>query len=286
MKPEDRAMQGIHQQGNEANATRRAVDAEFRSKHDVESERLQKQNALIKLAMDGNLVRVPIPRDDPVRILDSGTGNGSWIFDVAKDFPNASFVGADVDAGAFPSPDEVPPRITFKTQSILECWPEKDREAYDLVHQRLVLALFDAATSKGAVEGLFGLVKPGGYIQLFESDLLSFDRDGHRGMTMFMEFVDKAFPMAKLNHRPGKYLREWLESAGATDIECKEITYGIGAQADTESLREETTQHVISMIEKIESITSRESSDSCLLDHCLTSVSNAYQRCSRLLVYK
>ena len=237
-------------------ATRKAVDAEFRSQPDDESLRLQKQNALIKFAMDGVLVRAPLSSDEPLRILDSGTGDGSWIFDVAKDFPNATFLGTDVQGNGFPGTHVIPPNIVFKTQSIFESWPKEDWEAYDLVHQRLVLALFNADKSKDAVENLFKLVKPGGYIQLFESDLLTFDRDGHRGMSMFMDFVDKAFPLANMNHRPGKYLKEWLENAGATDIECKQITYGIGASA-TESLQADTTDHIITMIEKIESITSR-----------------------------
>ncbi|KAF2869623.1 methyltransferase GliN [Massariosphaeria phaeospora] len=250
-------MQGSSRQDRLAETPRR--QASNATQANAETERLRKQHALMLHAMDGDLVRVPLTKHSPIRILDSGTGDGTWLGDVAKRYPNASLVGTDVDASGFdqPRPELLPSRIELKTQSILEPWPQEDQEAYDLVHQRFVLALFSADKSEAAVKGLFGLVKRGGYIQLVESDLTSFDRDGHRGMSMFMDFAAKAFPEANLNNCPGRFSKDWLETAGAVDVETKQITCGMGAQADTPTLREETTDHVITMIENIESITSR-----------------------------
>lgn len=258
-------MQASNEQVESANVARSAFDATIQSQGSEEYIRLRKQHALIRFAMGEELVRVPLPKNGPARILDSATGDGTWMVDVAAQFPMASMIGADVDAKHFEQlPQEVlPSRIKFKTQSVFDPWPPEDQEAYDLVHQRLLLAIFSPDKSKAAVEGLFSLVKPGGYIQLVESDLLSFDREGHPGMTMFMDFAEKAFPMANMNHIAGRFLKEWLEGAGAIDIEQKQFTYGMGAQAETQEMKNATTKHIMTMISNLEMITSRKCFQGC-----------------------
>jgi hypothetical protein len=60
--------------------------------------------------------------------------------------------------------------MQFRIQNITEPWPESYKNSFDLVHQRLGLFATGEQLSK-AVAGLIDLVKPGGYIQLVDSDL-------------------------------------------------------------------------------------------------------------------
>jgi len=38
---------------------------------------------------------VPLPKDEPIRILDSATGEGIWMIQEAEHYPNATFVGIE-----------------------------------------------------------------------------------------------------------------------------------------------------------------------------------------------
>jgi len=240
----------------EAATTHTAFDQAMEKKGQDEYTRLRKQHDLFRIAVQ-DLVQVPISRDAPVRIIDSATNDGTWLVDISTQFPNATLVGADNNPTHFKQIKNLPPSISFKTQSIFDPWPVEDKNAYDLVHQRCILALFSPAQGQAAIEGLFGLVRPGGYIQIIEGDLLSFDGGvNHPGMAKLMDFCEKAFPKAGMNNTAGRYLKGWLEEAGAVDVQSKIISYEMGAAANTQDLKDATTDHIMDMIGNIEKVAS------------------------------
>ena len=157
--------------------------------------RLRRQHLLHKQALNDNLIRVSLPTDRPVEILDSGTGDGFWMLDAAEEYPNATLTGTDVSLMHLKQlKDFMPSNIFLREQNLSDRWLAVDEEKYDLVHQRYCLAQFSPEKGAQIVSDLFSLVKPGGFIQLLESDMMSFDSgEGHEGMSEYMEFVDKAF---------------------------------------------------------------------------------------------
>jgi len=240
---------------DEASTTHSAFDAAMEKKGEDEYTRLHKQHDLFKIATGGNFVQVPLPKDQPICIIDSATNDGVWLVEVGEQYPNATLVGADNNPAHFTQIKKLPPNLSFKTQSIFDPWPAEDKEAYDLVHQRCILALFSPAQGQAAIEGLYSLVKPGGYIQIIEGDLLSFDGGADRpGMAALMDFCEKAFPKAGMNNTAGRYLKDWLETAGATEVESKIISYEMGAAAKTKDMKEATTDHIMDMIDNIEKV--------------------------------
>lgn len=80
-----------------------------------------------------------------------------WMVDVAKQYPNASFVGTDIFEKHFHQLQNIPDCITFKLQSVMDEWPEADHNAYDLVHQRYCLVMFNPQKEEAIVRRLFGL---------------------------------------------------------------------------------------------------------------------------------
>lgn len=97
-------------------------------RQDDEYVRLRIQHELHKSAMGDELVKVPIAKDAHFRILDSATGDGLWMKEVAAAYPNATLLGTDIIPKHFVQIPDLPPRISFKIQSILEPWPAEDRE--------------------------------------------------------------------------------------------------------------------------------------------------------------
>jgi hypothetical protein len=209
--------------------------------------RLRRQHLLHKHVMNDKLIRVPFPSSRPIKILDSATGDGLWTLDAGDEYPHATFVGTDVSYQHFCQiPCNLNPgNISFEVQNLLGEWPAEDKEAYDLVHQRYCLALFTPAQDQEIIERLWELVKPGGYIQFVESDMMIFQRGPeHAGMTRFMTFAEKAFPMAGMNHRPGPAVKGWLESAGAKDVREEEFEFKTRAAAASEEMRKVIAEHV------------------------------------------
>jgi hypothetical protein len=132
---------------------------------------------------------------------------------------------------------------------LLDDWPSEDKEAYDLVHQRYCLALFTEERDKEIVKKLWDLVKPGGYIQFVEADMMSFEGgENHLGLSRFMKFVDKAFPQVNMNHRPGPGVKGWLESVGASAVHEEVFSFKMGAAASSKEMRETTTDNMKAMI--------------------------------------
>lgn len=84
-----------------------------------EYERLRRQHILHRQVLGNKLIRVPLPSDKPIQILDSGTGDGLWMLDAAAEYPNATFVCTDLQLAHFKQIKDLPSKISFKVQNLL-----------------------------------------------------------------------------------------------------------------------------------------------------------------------
>ncbi|KAJ5156603.1 hypothetical protein N7492_009406 [Penicillium capsulatum] len=99
---------------------------------------------LVCLILDSDtenpLFQSPIGKDgrQDLRILDIGTGKGTWPIEVADLLPQSSVIGVDL----YPPPvDWTPPNCVIEVDDVLQEWLW--REPFDLVHMRNMLGSFD-----------------------------------------------------------------------------------------------------------------------------------------------
>ncbi|KAF2788509.1 hypothetical protein K505DRAFT_394616, partial [Melanomma pulvis-pyrius CBS 109.77] len=92
------------------------------------------------------------------------------------------YIGTDITESFFPSASSHDTgnqavqeggdaAIVYKTQDVTQPWPAEWAASFDLVHQRFVLGAVRREQLEDVVANLVALVKPGGWIQLMESDV-------------------------------------------------------------------------------------------------------------------
>ncbi len=134
-----------------------------------ETNRLDFQHYMLRYALKGNYAApIQAPRD----ILDVGSGTGRWAIELAQQFSAARVIGMDVappavDASA--APDARPANFTFAQGNVLERIPFPDN-SFDFVHQRFLTLAIPAARWPGVVDELLRVTRPGGWVELVETE--------------------------------------------------------------------------------------------------------------------
>lgn len=217
-----------------------------------EYDRLTIQHEMVKIAMGGKLLLSPVNLSQPnLRVLDSGTAQALWLSDLARSVaPTATLIGTDIAPQHFPPADERPPNVTLATHSIFNEWPANMQGSFDIVHQRFVLAACSGESSPDAVAKLFACVKPGGWIELHEGNMVTV-REGprHPAMTRFRDLMVGYWGNIRQQPDPGLHLGEWLRGVGAIDIEESVQVIKVGAEADDPEQGERALNVLMQMLD-------------------------------------
>ncbi|KAJ4477550.1 S-adenosyl-L-methionine-dependent methyltransferase [Lentinula aciculospora] len=136
--------------------------------NEPERERLNEQSRFItKAVFGGNLISVPSTISAGDEILESATGTGIWLLDLAQQLPpTVSLTGIDISTRLFP--ENYPSNITFSAQTVTDL-PKSWSNRFALVNQRLLTGALTKDQWIAALSELFRVVKPGGWIQFMET---------------------------------------------------------------------------------------------------------------------
>lgn len=113
---------------------------------------------------------------DGIKVCDVSCGVGIWTMEMARDFPASTFVGTDLAEYAgklevieYRGREDVPPNCSFLVANTLEGLPFPD-DTFDYVFQRLVVLAYKPIEWGRVVTELVRITKPGGWVELIESD--------------------------------------------------------------------------------------------------------------------
>ena len=145
---------------------------------------------LFRLMIGGHLCRAPIAQartGPPARILDLGTGTGSWVLDMAEDFPQAEIIGVDLSPI---QPNWAPPNCRFFVDDIESDWTFPPGETFDYIHGRMLgggIGDWDRLLRQA-----YRHLKPGGWLEFQEIEPCILSDDGtHERTPKAMEWHRK-----------------------------------------------------------------------------------------------
>ncbi|PPR06142.1 hypothetical protein CVT26_005364 [Gymnopilus dilepis] len=154
-----------------------------------ELERLDKQHSMFVEVMGGKYVppMASVMADDvPGEVkacLDLGCGSGSWIMDVARDFPNCSAVAVDLIPMQSPHimvHRTMPPNLRSEVDDV-NLGLEHFYGDFNVVHARLISS--GIKDYHRLIDQIAHVLRPGGLIDISEFDFYIYDKD-HRRIEM------------------------------------------------------------------------------------------------------
>ncbi|CAO3619856.1 unnamed protein product [Cunninghamella echinulata] len=104
---------------------------------------------------------------DGAKICDIGCGPGTWIMDVATEYPNCQLTGVDM-CDVFPTSIR-PVNVVFELGNPLEKLPFPDN-TFDFIHIRLFILALRKHEWPIVFQELYRVLKPGGFLESMECD--------------------------------------------------------------------------------------------------------------------
>lgn len=182
---------------------------------EVEMERLDMQYEIMRTVMGGRELFAPL--EDPKKILDIGTGTGTWPIAMADMYPNCEIIGTDLSPI---QPGLVPDNVHF----LLDDAAEEDwlypLESFDFIHTRAMLGSFE--DFRDIINRSLKYTKPGGWMESQEWMPRLYCDDGT--MPPDWPWAEWHSTMDQAAMRLGKPLRianrlkKWYKEAGFVDV--------------------------------------------------------------------
>ncbi|KAI9803144.1 MAG: hypothetical protein M1833_001215 [Piccolia ochrophora] len=225
--------------GNDAGlATFRGTEGAYMLPHHVkEIERLNRQHRFMSSTTEGVLIAAPLGDSDPVRVLDAGCADGTWLRDLTRQFPSKqlSLHGIDIGSTLFPPSDARLPALDLRqhdlTEPISGSWHWDS--SFDVIHQRLLIWGLKTTQWPIVLRNHLAILKPGGYLQLVEAEWIDpatrhlqsplLQKQAHLQEWSTLQFgmdINIAFKLEDL-----------LREVGFVDVNTVQFQHGYGAKA-------------------------------------------------------
>lgn len=85
---------------------------------------------------------VKLENSPDLRILEIAAGHCIWAMQVAEEYPDGHVVASDIDLGLCPPISELPANLSVVRWNFFEEVPAEWKEAFDLIHVRLIVQPF------------------------------------------------------------------------------------------------------------------------------------------------
>ncbi|KAK0620147.1 S-adenosyl-L-methionine-dependent methyltransferase [Immersiella caudata] len=192
----------------------------------VEQDREEVKHFMLLELTNGAHFLAPIDAAHLHKVLDLGTGTGTWAIEVADRYPAATITGIDL---SLIQPDWSPPNVKFFVDDIEDEWVSGNN--FDLIHARHVFPLIKepATLTRRAFEHL----APGGWLELQDlSHLVCCDDE-----TMTLDYpiaqlfdrITEAWGTFGADLRVGPKLEDMLRTAGFVNVETRAYKIPIGS---------------------------------------------------------
>ncbi|KAG2178104.1 hypothetical protein INT43_003357 [Umbelopsis isabellina] len=138
---------------------------------EVEVDRLQAKNDLVKLAFDGDYCApLDFTSIEYPRILDIGCGAGSWCIDLARRYPDATVFGLDCQ-DIFPDPKNIPSNCHLLVHNVLHGLKQYPDGWFDYVHCRFMMLAFSPEQYIQVMTECIRVTRKHGFVEVMEMDL-------------------------------------------------------------------------------------------------------------------
>ncbi|KAF9064049.1 hypothetical protein BDP27DRAFT_1299260 [Rhodocollybia butyracea] len=189
---------------------------------DVETERLRIQHRILTKAFGNQLALAPITFHSNDRVLESGAGSGIWAQELS-DFHSQNNLLLDIeciDISDKQFPHEYPSNIHFSIHSVTDL-PREWQNSFSYVHQRLLMAAMNDSRWNMAIDQLYDVLKPGGWIELVEVDVKGFGFGVGPNSKRLVSLITSLFASKGVVLDLGVYLPKLLAKKGFIDIQCE-----------------------------------------------------------------
>ncbi|KAL2758065.1 hypothetical protein ACRALDRAFT_2100061, partial [Sodiomyces alcalophilus JCM 7366] len=196
-------------------------DGSYRFPNDSpEQERLELQGLVMAELFGGRWHLAPIAADrSPRRILDVGTGTGTWALEMGDRYPEARVYGIDLSPI---QPTAVPSNVHFFVQDAAQPWDWS--EPLDFVFIRSSLGSFGDFKNE-IVQQAFDNLSPGGWFEAQDFNCEGHSDDGTlRPDSALQRWFDDMNMASQLANRPlsiAHLFKQWFHEVGFVDVHEK-----------------------------------------------------------------
>jgi len=208
----------------------------------TELVRITKQDAIVTKYM-GSLLPHQVNPEEISTVLDVACGPGSWVLDVAYEYPKVQVIGIDISrnsieyARARARTQGLENNALFKVMDASKQLDFPDN-SFDLINCRFLIGFMTAEAWPNLLQECMRLSRPGGFIRLTECDDMG--TTSSPAFEKFTAMVYRGFRISRRSFSPeGKsfsitpMLGKFLKDAGYQQIEtlAHVIDYSTGAEA-------------------------------------------------------
>lgn len=199
-----------------------------------EQERLDLLHHCFRLTLDGDICYTKL--ENPLNILDVGTGTGIWAVQMADEFPSATVIGTDVSPI---QPEWVPPNVSFQIDDAEAEWAFP-ADSFDFIHIRCLGG--SVRDWPALLKQCYKHLRSGGKIEISECRARLCCDDGSYGPSRTSyKWVEDFYKIADtlgVDFDPFPKFAGWLRDAGYANVSDAEKVCPIGGWPKGKKLKE------------------------------------------------